>query len=47
VCREGSCHSVACALQVAVRIYEFDELEFARPSCMNKLFILFSTRCRP
>jgi hypothetical protein len=44
LCRESNCHSVACALQVAVRDFEFDKLEFARPSRMNKVFILFSTR---
>jgi hypothetical protein len=31
-------------VQVAMRDFEFDKLEFARPSRMNKVFILFSTQ---
>lgn len=34
--------SHAGRVQVAVRDYEFDKLEFARPSRMNKVFVLFS-----
>ena len=37
-----SCITHAHAVQVAVRDYEFDKLEFARPSRMNKVFVLFS-----
>lgn len=44
MCRASSGHDEAGALQVAVRDFEFDKLEFARPSRMNKVFILFSTR---
>ena len=31
-------------LQVATHEFDFDKLEFARPSRMNKVFILFSTQ---